>query len=61
MWNFESIKGDVKAMPIPNPIASDCRNREDLLWVRKGNGDHAQAWKYQLEELQRHDAKLRKK
>jgi hypothetical protein len=46
VWNFSKIKGDVKAIPIPNPIGSDSRYREDLLWVRKGNGDHAQAWKY---------------
>ena len=59
VWNFEKTKGDVKAMPIPNPLASDSRYREDLLWVRKESSEHASIWKFWLEEMQRHDAKLR--
>lgn len=44
-----------------DPLPSDCRFREDLIWLYKKNEDHSQTWKVKLEEQQRHDRALRKK
>lgn len=42
-------------------LPSDCRFREDLIELIKGNEDAAQKWKEVLEEIQRFDRKLRLK
>jgi len=44
-----------------NPLPSDCRFREDLIWLAIGNLDFAQNWKVKLEEQQRHDRASRNK
>ncbi|MES1910189.1 MAG: hypothetical protein MHM6MM_002834 [Cercozoa sp. M6MM] len=50
----------------PQPVSdeealpSDCRYREDLVYLRAGLYDDAQHWKAVLEDRQRSDAKLRK-
>jgi len=46
---------------IANPLPSDCRFREDLIWLFRKNEDLAQLWKVKLEEQQRHERALRKK
>ena len=48
-------------LPVSNPLPSDARYREDLVWVWKDNYDIAQKWKLALENIQRKDAALRKK
>lgn len=45
--------------PIADPLPSDCRYREDLVWLSRGDLDRAQEWKCTLEHLQRADKKLR--
>lgn len=66
VWSFltmgesEGVK-QLRTIPMPNPLASDCRFREDLTWLRRGNIPNAEMWKEWLEEMQRHEAKLRKK
>ena len=43
-----------------NPLPSDWRFREDLLWSIYGNSKIADAWKYKLEGIQREYRKQRK-
>ena len=53
LWNIEdeSFKGNQsRNISIPNPLPSDSRYREDLLWVKKKNLQNAEQWKYWLEE-----------
>lgn len=57
-WNFDSAEV-VRAEPIQNPIPSDYRFREDLLWLEYGDKEQSQKWKYKLEEIQRWDRSLR--
>ena len=58
-WAFDQ-GAKFAAIPIDNPLPSDCRYREDLVHLKKGDMEGAQAWKQKLEEKQRRDAKLRK-
>ena len=46
---------------VDNPLPSDCRFREDLIWLYRKNEENAQTWKVKLEEQQRHERALRKK
>ena len=43
----------------PDPLPSDWRFREDLLWLIYGDQKQADAWKLKLEAVQRHFRKLR--
>lgn len=58
LWN---LKEDlVFATPhsfVENPLPSDCRFREDLIWLFRKNQDQAQIWKVLLEEQQRKERK----
>ncbi|EIE27493.1 hypothetical protein COCSUDRAFT_21423 [Coccomyxa subellipsoidea C-169] len=45
--------------PIIEPLPSDCRFREDLQSLQKGDRDKAQEWKSRLEHVQRTDQALR--
>ena len=58
MINFDKIKPSIH-IPIKNPIPSDSRFREDLLWVNYKNNTFADKWKVLLEERQRYEKKLR--
>ena len=49
-----------RPLPVPYPLPSDCRYRLDIVNLKEGNSDGAQAAKHELEEAQRADAKLRK-
>ncbi|OMJ77984.1 hypothetical protein SteCoe_22305 [Stentor coeruleus] len=42
-----------------NPLPSDWRYREDLIWLSKGYPEIAQIWKYKIEYQQRKNRKLR--
>lgn len=46
---------------IENPLPSDCRFREDLIWLWKRNEELSGIWKVKLEEQQRHERAQRKK
>jgi hypothetical protein len=50
----------VQWTPVPNPLPSDCRFREDLVLLRQEDYKQGQAAKEMLENRQRADAKLRK-
>ncbi|CDW89898.1 UNKNOWN [Stylonychia lemnae] len=57
-WNIDQME-PMKAFPVPNPLPSDARYREDLIWLKKENENYAQTWKTRLEIQQRHERKLR--
>eukprot|EP01022_Parablepharisma_sp_SALTPOND_P028751 TRINITY_DN71638_c0_g1_i1.p1 TRINITY_DN71638_c0_g1~~TRINITY_DN71638_c0_g1_i1.p1 ORF type:complete len:480 (+),score=42.77 TRINITY_DN71638_c0_g1_i1:187-1626(+) len=57
-WHIDKIMPLNIKLPT-NPLPSDCRFREDLIWLRKGNIPHADLWKDALEIRQRQDRKLR--
>jgi len=59
-WNVDKHKPSAH-MFINDPLPSDARNREDLLWLKHGNEDYAQAWKLKLELQQRYERGLRAK
>ena len=46
---------------VGNPLPSDCRYREDILWLKYGEMELAGKWKVKLEEQQRLDRANRKK
>ena len=58
MWNIDR---DLPStfVPIENPLPSDSRFREDMIWTKRNNKKHAQEWKLKLEERQRFEKKLR--
>ena len=60
VWSLKQSP-QTKSLSVPNPLFSDCRYREDLMWLRKNDLDKAAQWKQWLEEQQRHDEKLHKK
>ncbi len=39
-WNIETME-PYKALPVPNPLQSDPRYREDLIWLKKENEEYA--------------------
>lgn len=45
--------------PVKDPLPSDARYREDLIWVKRNNKKYAQEWKLLLEVRQRAEKKLR--
>jgi hypothetical protein len=47
-WRMDEIK-PYKSIPVANPLPSDPRYREDVLWVRRENEHNAQIWKNYLE------------
>lgn len=57
-WSFEDFLA-FRGIPIENPLPSDYRFREDLIWLEYGDMDQAQKWKTELEEVQRRDRKNR--
>jgi len=57
-WEIDSYTPS-RQVAVKNPIPSDYRFREDLIWLYRGNQDFAQRWKIRLEEQQRHERKLR--
>jgi hypothetical protein len=59
-WNIDKMLPLKIKLPA-NPLPSDCRYREDLIWLRRGNIPYADAWKDALEIRQRQDRALREK
>lgn len=60
-WDIKQ-KINLPHIPVTNPLPSDARYREDLVWLWKDvNINYAQNWKIALEDEQRKDAKLRTK
>jgi len=70
-WSIEKNKPSI-IKPVEEVIPSDCRFREDLVWLFRSFNttneeekqkylDLAQNWKYLLENTQRNDRELRKK
>ena len=57
-WNISKLQPLKVSLP-ENPLPSDCRYREDMIWLRKENLAYADAWKDALEIRQRKDRKLR--
>lgn len=48
VWNVNKQQIEPH-LPVPNPIPSDPRYREDLIWIRNENKDYAQEWKTVIE------------
>lgn len=57
-WNIDKQR-PLRHVPVENPLPSDARFREDLLWLKYGENKNAEKWKLKLEERQRLDRKLR--
>lgn len=59
-WDMDSIR----PMPLKfkeDPLPTDWRYREDLIWLRRNNMETAQEWKTRLEVEQRRDRATRSK
>ena len=39
-WNINDME-PMKPLPIPNPLNSDPRYREDMIWLKRGNENYA--------------------
>jgi len=59
-WDHKQGMKLAKVIPVPNPLPSDSRFREDLVFLKAGDMEGAHKWKEQLENKQRRDARLRK-
>eukprot|EP00828_Plagiopyla_frontata_P046542 TRINITY_DN82_c0_g1_i5.p1 TRINITY_DN82_c0_g1~~TRINITY_DN82_c0_g1_i5.p1 ORF type:complete len:505 (+),score=74.81 TRINITY_DN82_c0_g1_i5:1335-2849(+) len=57
-WDLEKIR-PLKLIQTEIPLPSDCRYREDLIYLAQKNLQLAQEWKVKLEVLQRADRKFR--
>ena len=57
-WDIEQYT-PLRYFPMPTALPSDCRYREDLLWLQYDNLKYSQQWKSKLEVQQRHDKKKR--
>jgi hypothetical protein len=59
-WNINSSTPMFHILS-ENPLPSDWRYREDLIWLKKGSDEYGQEWKVRLEVQQRADKALREK
>lgn len=59
LWDIETCRR-FRIAPVENPLPSDSRFRKDVISLAEKNIDEARKWKYELEEKQRREAKLRK-
>jgi hypothetical protein len=60
-WRFNETKAyKIIPTPLDQALASDARNRMDLIELAAGNMESADVWKKKMEDLQRKDRKLRK-
>jgi hypothetical protein len=60
LWEMDR-EMPVRHFPVADPLPSDWRYREDLIWLGRDNTDIAQKWKTTLETRQRDDRELRKR
>lgn len=58
VWNMSKVT-PVRQIPEENPLPSDSRFREDLIYVKYNELKMADKWKVKLEERQRFEKKLR--
>mmetsp|Transcript_3905 Transcript_3905/g.4289 ORF Transcript_3905/g.4289 Transcript_3905/m.4289 type:complete len:461 (-) Transcript_3905:453-1835(-) len=58
LWNIDSHEPQ-RQTTITIPLPSDCRYREDLIWLKRKNLEYAANWKHDLEVQQRWDRKKR--
>jgi len=49
VWNVDKHRPS-RYTPIADCLPSDCRFREDLIWLKYGDYKHAEDWKLRLEE-----------
>jgi len=59
-WDWQLGLPKFTPRPVDDPLPSDCRFREDLIALAKGDLEGATHWKQALEVKQRREAKLRK-
>lgn len=59
-WSVKQDTPKFSLIPSENPLPSDCRYREDVLYLKAGELEAATEWKSKLEDLQREEAKIRK-
>ncbi|PNH08715.1 Oxysterol-binding protein 9, partial [Tetrabaena socialis] len=59
LWDIRT-SAVTPAVSVANPLASDCRHREDVVFLTAKDQVKSQEWKLTLEERQRRDRKLRK-
>jgi hypothetical protein len=59
MWNPDVAR--FAFLLVKDPLPSDFRFREDMLWLRLGNIANAQKWKLRLEASYRRERKVREK
>lgn len=57
-WSFHNFVAS-RQLPVKNPLPSDCRFREDILWMKYKNNPMSEKWKLKLEEIQRYYRKMR--
>jgi len=57
-WTIDKQKPN-SCKPVKDPLPSDVRFREDMVWLKYGNLQNAGDWKVRLEEQQRWDRKIR--
>ena len=57
-WNIDKDL-PLRYIPNLNPLPSDWRFREDLIWLRRKHLQFAEKWKLRMEVQQRHDRKNR--
>lgn len=59
-WSIKDGTPIFKANPVENPLPSDSRFRKDIIHLKQKEIELAGEWKHKLEEIQRHEARLRK-
>eukprot|EP00198_Chlamydomonas_reinhardtii_P005127 XP_001694463.1 predicted protein [Chlamydomonas reinhardtii] len=59
LWDIRTASV-TPAVAVADPLPSDCRNREDVVFLKAKDQPKSQEWKLTLEERQRRDRKLRK-
>jgi len=59
-WSFELQMPKSLPVAVDIPLPSDCRFREDVIFLKAEDIPSAAEWKHNLEEKQRRDARLRK-
>lgn len=57
-WHIDKTL-PMKPIPVANPLPSDPRFRDDLIWMHRGHEQYAAIWKSNLENQQRYERKLR--
>ncbi|EGR33546.1 PH domain protein [Ichthyophthirius multifiliis] len=57
-WDIEIVE-PAGVIWVDKPLSSDCRYRQDLIFLAQKDLEQAQEWKTRLEVIQRHDRKLR--